>query len=501
MFYQGSGIYRIVSLVITALLSVQGCAFLQLDRGANEYQPLDDHTATVSSNSVLSSQKLEVEQQIPFVRLAISGGGSRSANFAAAVMEELDRYGFLENVTAISAVSGGTLPAAYYALHKNDRDWNWRRLRELMRTNFYNEFLWKHFNPWGLLNYIFTEYNRSDMMADVFDDILFHRSTFGDLPAGPPQLIINATAFPGGQPWRFTEQNLRSINSRFDTYPIARAIAASTSVPGIFNGIPLRNYQTAGSYTYIHLLDGGIEENLGLQTLLDMYRQSVQTPSMYWYDEKSTPIKACFIFLVDSFPDMQKPYGHETALHRRDLRSHSDFIIDRNLMSALDIMSNNAHTRTLDALSPTRRYLEDPYFTITYYFYNESYHCTVWRLHAAYLRSTNLIHSKDPKQNLVRWHLAAMLPTIETHWKLVAPNSCSSLTLQDALYEGAKELVRKNRMALEGTKRWFKSQGIPLKQIDSEDSADDTSDFIEHVSPDAYKGMEEVKDFCASDSN
>src|SRR5262249_17250340 len=43
-----------------------------------------------------------------FVGLAISGGGSRSAVFAAACMFQLQRLGILQRVDYISAVSGGS---------------------------------------------------------------------------------------------------------------------------------------------------------------------------------------------------------------------------------------------------------------------------------------------------------------------------------------------------------------------------------------------------------
>src|SRR5438552_1779769 len=52
-----------------------------------------------------------------FVGLALSGGGSRSANFSAACMFQLQRIGLLEHVDYISSVSGGSLTAAYYCLN------------------------------------------------------------------------------------------------------------------------------------------------------------------------------------------------------------------------------------------------------------------------------------------------------------------------------------------------------------------------------------------------
>ena len=51
-----------------------------------------------------------------FVGLALSGGGSRAATFSSAVMLELKKRGILQHVDFISSVSGGSLPAASYAL-------------------------------------------------------------------------------------------------------------------------------------------------------------------------------------------------------------------------------------------------------------------------------------------------------------------------------------------------------------------------------------------------
>src|SRR5712692_1995823 len=59
-----------------------------------------------------------------FVGIAMSGGGSRAANFSAAVLQELERHGFLRYVSAISSVSGSSLTAAYYGLfHEKEDVW------------------------------------------------------------------------------------------------------------------------------------------------------------------------------------------------------------------------------------------------------------------------------------------------------------------------------------------------------------------------------------------
>ena len=53
--------------------------------------------------------------------MALSGGGSRSANFAAACMFQLERFGLLQRVDYISSVSGGSLAGAYYCVSGDRR--------------------------------------------------------------------------------------------------------------------------------------------------------------------------------------------------------------------------------------------------------------------------------------------------------------------------------------------------------------------------------------------
>src|SRR5262245_47581511 len=93
------------------------------------------------------SPRLTLPQDV-FVGVAISGGGSRSANFAAAALQELEAHGFLRHASALSSVSGGSLPAAYYGLfrYSDQRQWDWEKLRRALRTDFiglwYPGFFW-----------------------------------------------------------------------------------------------------------------------------------------------------------------------------------------------------------------------------------------------------------------------------------------------------------------------------------------------------------------------
>ncbi len=100
----------ITSLVALAMVSfVSGCSLLPWWSHGNK--PGGQNTTTAS---------LKIDEKATrdgmFIGLAISGGGSRAANFGAAVMLELAERELLQKVDFISSVSGGSIAAAYYAL-------------------------------------------------------------------------------------------------------------------------------------------------------------------------------------------------------------------------------------------------------------------------------------------------------------------------------------------------------------------------------------------------
>lgn len=446
------------SAILALFLYTSGCGFIQLDRGINEFRLRSTQLEVLETNA-----GHDATERRPFVGLAISGGGSRSANFGAAVMQELDRIGILEHVTAISSVSGGALPAAYYVLHHKRQDWSWDTLKELMATNFYSKFLWRHLNPWGLLNYVATEYNRSDMMSDVFDASLFDGATFGDIATESPQLLINATVLRTSADWQwtFTEKTFREINSRLDTYSIARAVAATTAVPGIFHSVALATYRDGGAGPYMHLVDGGVSENLGLLTLLRTYNDSQEKPSTT--ADMITPIRKCLIIAVDSFPGRLQADPHTAE---RDTRTAIDFIIDRNMLGAIDIMSANARERFFIEHGRPVEAEEQVIFTQTFSGYHKRSFCQVWHIHFGHLIDSQSFYPRDGTDGYayqkLRTDLHDILPAIDTHWKLVVSGTCGSEALQDALYAGAKILVRDDHLVLNIVKRWFQDNGLKL---------------------------------------
>src|SRR5450432_1443019 len=111
-----------VRMIVGALVIVVGCTHTNVRLNRPEV-PLESRIHNDTRAALSSWETPEAPNNDGyFVGLALSGGGSRSANFSAACMFELQRIGILQHVDYISSVSGGSLTAAYYCTAA--KDWN-----------------------------------------------------------------------------------------------------------------------------------------------------------------------------------------------------------------------------------------------------------------------------------------------------------------------------------------------------------------------------------------
>lgn len=240
-----------------------------------------------------------------FIVLTFSGGGTRAAALSYGVLQQLKHTHvlidgkertLLDEVDVISSVSGGSFTAAYYALFGDE-----------IFESYENDFLKQDVEE-ALLNKLFLNllrllsptFSRIDIAAEYYDARIFQHKTFGHLLAQGqrPFLIINATDMTSGATFEFTQDQFDLLYSDLATFPVARAVAASSAFPVLFTPVTLRNYakaddcgepdwielgledrdvasrrfqkaQQAESYLdeserpYVHLLDGGIADNLG----------------------------------------------------------------------------------------------------------------------------------------------------------------------------------------------------------------------------------------------
>lgn len=235
-----------------------------------------------------------------FVGLAISGGGSRSANFSAAVMFELQRLGLLEKLDAISSVSGGSITAAYYCAC-DDREWNPGNLQRKLTHEFASDMWWIVAQPWNLFALWVTDWDRSDLLARTLNENVFSRDgatlTFNDLRPDRPRLLINATDLQSGQKFVFANESFDAINSDLSKYPLSYAVAASSSVPVVLHHVTLRDYSTIFKQ-YRHFVDGGINDNLGILSLLETYKANNDAAE---HAHQPLPyVKGAILFILDA---------------------------------------------------------------------------------------------------------------------------------------------------------------------------------------------------------
>lgn len=224
--------------------------------------------------------------------LTFSGGGTRAASFSYGVLKELKNQNLLSEVDVISSVSGGSFTSAYYGLYGDEifNDFENKFLKKPIQTTLINTFL----NPFNWFDFSLS--NRSDYIAEYYENEIFGKKTFSDIRKDAPKIIINATDISTGNPFSFTNENFRRICSNLDSYPIGRAVTASSAVPVLFSPITLQNYSNCNyyernqnttkvlsyndvqyfdmskyndkeNYKYLHLVDGGIADNLGIRSI------------------------------------------------------------------------------------------------------------------------------------------------------------------------------------------------------------------------------------------
>jgi len=291
-------------LTFAALLFAASCAHAPLN------QPL---LGSVSGRVELrSSLPRALNSDELLLVVTLSGGGTRAAAFAYGVLEQLAStevassgmtHRLLDEVDVISAVSGGSFVAAYYGLF-GDRifaDFDDRFLKRDIEAALE----WRMMSPLNWWRLSSANFGRTDLAAELYDDTIFDHASFAALARRPgPLIVINGTDLTLGANFSFTQDQFDWLCSDLSSYQVARAVATSSSVPLVFSPLTLANYagtcnfhppfwfraalDQAGQNThihtlaaqaatyldrdrrpYVHLVDGGVADNLGLRAAVD----------------------------------------------------------------------------------------------------------------------------------------------------------------------------------------------------------------------------------------
>lgn len=217
--------------------------------------------------------------------LALSGGGSRAAAFHRGTLRGLAELGLVDRVRSISTVSGGSVFGAAWmaARARGESDEAFlTSLREVLRRGF----LLRALLHWRSLKILLPGWSRTRRLAEAFDEILFRGVGLADLPERP-LLCINSCVLNHAAVGRFSRGGFScdGVGARTaDGYPevpldgvtLGFATAASAAFPFGLPPLSLRRARLGGvAFTdalagldRLVLTDGGILENLGVQTLL-----------------------------------------------------------------------------------------------------------------------------------------------------------------------------------------------------------------------------------------
>jgi len=288
--------------LVILLLLLSACA-------PNYNIPLETHPPPAAATPIQQD-----EQTLVFV--ALSGGGTRAAAMSWAALEALKKIPYVykdqsgnpvdstlaDEIDFISGISGGSFAAAAWCLYKDNMD--------IFRKNFIERNIQGELAkgiiipPWQGLRLFSSEYDRINMAAELYDKTVFENKTFGDLPPHPVAWI-NATHLALGTRFTFTSDYFKLLESDLSKYPVGYACAASSAFPILLSPLTVINYGKSADLfrnidyelakrnarrdiekdfyarmnefyndknnKYMHLADGGLVDNQGLQAIVDQF--------------------------------------------------------------------------------------------------------------------------------------------------------------------------------------------------------------------------------------
>ena len=277
------------------------------------------------------------------IGLGLSGGGSRAAAFHRGTVRAAIDLGLLPDVTTVSTVSGGSVFGAAWMAGRvkgqSDDDF-----LQFMKDELEKGFI-KRSLGWRAWRTLLPGYNRTDLIASTFDRYLCHGLRLDQLPTAPT-LCVNTTVLNTGQVGKFTHEGFSTFglgqrqpngsNQRVPVpqIPLSLAAAASAAYPFGLPAVTMKRKKHFADipFTYgltghdeIVLVDGGILENLGAQTLI-----------------KSRGYGTWNLIISDA-GTKEKPWKRRTIRDR--LRSFGAYALSASMLEQLLLVMNNKTTR------------------------------------------------------------------------------------------------------------------------------------------------------------
>lgn len=268
------------------------------------------------------------------IAVAASGGGYRAANLTAGVLMGLEQVtdphlqgNLLQAVDYFSTVSGGGFGVGYYIASLEDfmetHDVNGPFAPQFSFTNTMNSL--PDVNPLDkdYSGQLFFGADRGQLIEEKFANSILKTShgtlTLGDIfvpqnsPQNPhlPYWVTNSTIYQNAALLPFTPDVLAkygintykyddktTVIQNYNDIPVAVGMTASASFPFALTPTTLGSSNcTSGSECYLHLLDGGIADNLGVYTALNLLHQD--------------PAKIKVLIIIDAYAGHSQPFSED----------------------------------------------------------------------------------------------------------------------------------------------------------------------------------------------
>jgi NTE family protein len=243
--------------------------------------------------------------------LCLSGGGFRAMVFHAGVLLRLNELGRLNRLDRISSVSGGSITAGVLGL-------NWNRLtfdsndvalnfRELVLAPIL-KFASHTIDTGSILSGVLGPGTVADKIVNEYRKHLFGNATLQDLPDFP-RFVINATNVQSKALWRFSKPFMwdwRVGKVAKPSVEIAVAVGASSAFPPVLSPVELElndsdfeagtgdGLQRPPFTTKVILTDGGVYDNLGLETAWKSFKQILVSDAGGVYGAEEDPDRDWF---------------------------------------------------------------------------------------------------------------------------------------------------------------------------------------------------------------
>jgi NTE family protein len=297
------------TLWILAVAALAGCASRPINEPISQVDPKAGYRPYL-----LIPKRQNNDQHMLFV-LSFSGGGTRAAAFSYGVLEELrrtevvvggERRRLIDEVDVITGVSGGSFTALSYALH-GERLFSEYEARFLKR-NVQGALTRRALNPFNWWKFVGGSAGRSELAAEYYDEILFEGATYADLlDKQGPVALATWTDISTGSRLAFFQNDFDLLCSDLNKIRLSRAAATSSAVPIVLSAVTFNNYggtcgyqypawvkdvadpehrarpsgralqryaemrdfQNSKDRPYIHLVDGGVGDNIGVRGVLE----------------------------------------------------------------------------------------------------------------------------------------------------------------------------------------------------------------------------------------